>query len=266
MKQILFYSALACLLSLYACSSFKKSNTAKTPGPVTNTVITDTKWRLIELKGSPVPNKVNDKEPFILLQAGDNRYSATAGCNGLGGTFTLSGTNGIKFSQGMSTMMACDNMEIENGLNQALVAADNYTVKGNILSLNKGRMAPLARFRLAEPGKDHHVLNGTWEVNYVSAMGVDFDGLYPDRKPTITFDLPGLKASGNSSCNNYNIAFTIEGNNIRFADPASTKMACPGNGESAFFKTLKTVNRYDVHGTTLNLIMGDIAVMRLEKK
>ncbi|MNV96172.1 META domain protein [compost metagenome] len=53
----------------------------------------------------------------------------------------------IKFSQGMSTMMACENMEIEHGLNKALITADNYTISGDNLSLNKARMAPLARFK-----------------------------------------------------------------------------------------------------------------------
>ncbi|MBL7712627.1 MAG: META domain-containing protein [Chitinophagaceae bacterium] len=266
MKRTFYYSALSCLFTLCACSSVKKPNTAQAQEGGTETILTGKKWKLVELKGNPVPDKINGKEAFILLQDDDHRYSAMAGCNGLGGTFTLSGQNGIKFSQGMSTMMACENMAIETGLNQALVAADNYTIKGNVLSLSKGRMAPLARFRAMEAAPGAHVLNGTWEANYVSGARIAFDGLYPRQKPTITFDLPSGKASGNSSCNNYTIAFTLDGNNIRFADPMSTEMACEGNGEATFFKTLKTVNRYDVHGTTLNLIMGDIAVMRLEKK
>jgi heat shock protein HslJ len=43
--------------------------------------------------------------------------------------------------------MACEHMEIENGLNKALVTADNYSLNGDNLSLNKARMAPLARFK-----------------------------------------------------------------------------------------------------------------------
>lgn len=89
----------------------------------------------------------------------------------------------------MSTMMACDNMEIETGLNRALVTADK----------------------------------------------IAFDGLYLNKKPTIIFDLSATKANGNSGCNNYNTTFTIHGNNIRFADPMSTKMACEGIGEDTFF-------------------------------
>ena len=45
-----------------------------------------------------------------------------------------------------------------------------------------------------------------------------------------------------------------------------TKMACPGEGEAIFFSTLKKVNKYTITGdTTLNFLMGDIAIMRFTK-
>jgi heat shock protein HslJ len=156
----------------------------------------------------------------------------------------------------MTTMMACENMDVESGLNKALVAADNYTIKGDILSLNKARMAPLARFQAVKVGTETHVLNGSWELNYVSGARIAFEGLYPGKKPTITFKLPDTNASGNSSCNNYKVTFSIDGNNIKFGDPVGTKMACEGSGEATFFSTLKTVSKYSVNGTTLTLIMG----------
>jgi len=131
------------VLSLSACSVFKKTS----EGGKQNNVITDRKWKLIELAGKPVADKVNGKEPFILLAKKDNHYSASGGCNGMGGTFTLEDNGRIKFSQGMSTMMACENMEIENGLRETLAKVDNYSLNGENLSLNKARMAPLARFK-----------------------------------------------------------------------------------------------------------------------
>ena len=45
-------------------------------------------------------------------------------------------------------MMACDNMADEATLAKVLEMVDNYTISGNTLSLNKARMAPLARFKL----------------------------------------------------------------------------------------------------------------------
>lgn len=148
MKRTQYFTLILCMLSLGACSIFKKTSTEKnTEGTMKTNVITDRKWKLVELEGKPVADKINGKEPFILLQKSDSRYSASGGCNGLGGSFTLQDNGRIKFSQGMSTMMACENMEIENGLNKALIATDNYSVNGDDLSLNKARMAPLARFK-----------------------------------------------------------------------------------------------------------------------
>lgn len=251
-----------------SCNIFKKpSSSQNSQTTMEDKLITDRKWKLIELGGKPVADKINGKEPFIELQTSDSRYTGTGGCNGLGGSFKLEDNGRIKFDQGMSTMMACENMEIERGLNKALINADNYTLNGDTLSLNKARMAPLARFIEVTNSVNSHALNGTWEVNYISGARIALNGLYPNKKPTIIFDLPSTKANGNSSCNNYDLNFTIDdGQKIKFGMPTSTEMACEGNGEATFFKTLETITHYSVSDNTLNLIMGDIAVMRLKKK
>ena len=149
MKKVflLIYAAGALLAT--ACHSSRK-NSAEDNNASTE-VITDKKWKLTELRGQPVADKINGKEPFIQLQKSDSRYFGTAGCNGIGGTFTLPGNNRIHFSRGMSTMMACENMDIERGLMDVLQTADNYTISGKTLSLNKARMAPLARFEDVTP-------------------------------------------------------------------------------------------------------------------
>jgi hypothetical protein len=41
-------------------------------------------------------------------------------------------------------------METEKLFMELLEMADNYTMADNVLSLNKARMAPLARFKLEE--------------------------------------------------------------------------------------------------------------------
>ena len=111
-------------------------------------------------------------------------------------------------------------------------------------------------------------LNGTWELNYITGPRIAFDGLYPNKKPTITFDAATNKVNGNSSCNNFNGTLNATGNKISFKDPmAMTRMMCEGNGENTFMETLKKVDTWTVtDGNTLNLIMGDIAMMRFTKK
>jgi heat shock protein HslJ len=265
MKRSLLIALVGTAILFSACHSAKTAGAGSDNTTPDTGSITGRKWRLTELYGKPVAATINGKMPFILLQDTGSRYSASAGCNGLGGSFTLSGNSRIKFSQGMSTMMACENMEVETEFKKALEQTDNYTVSGNTMSFNKARMAPLARFE-AEESTATQELNGTWELDYISGPRIAFEGLYPNKKPFMTFDLPETRATGNSSCNSFNVTFTIDGSNIKFNDPASTRMACPGSGEAVFFNTLKTITKYSVTGNTLNLIMGDIAVMRFRKK
>ena len=266
MKQP-YYLILGLAFLCSACGNTKKATQSnETSSVMTTTSITGKKWKLLELNGQPVADRINDKEPFIEFNDTDKRYTASGGCNGLGGTYTLTDKGRIAFTQGMSTMMACENMTIENQLKDVFGKADNFTVNNNILSLNKARMAPLARFQAINNSNAASQLNGTWEVDYISGPRIAFDGLYPNKKPTITFNFPDTVATGNSSCNNFRSTIKIEGNNIKFGMPASTRMACPGAGESTFFKTLESINTFSISGNTLNLIMGDIAVMRLQRK
>jgi hypothetical protein len=47
-----------------------------------------------------------------------------------------------------------------------------------------------------------------------------------------------------------------------------TKMFCPGEGENFYMNTLQKIDSYSVSedGKTLNFIMGEIVMMRFEKK
>lgn len=114
-------------------------------------------------------------------------------------------------------------------------------------------------------------LEGTWELNYITGPRIAFDGLYPNKKPTITFDLKENRISGNSSCNNYTGKLSITGNKIDLTQPmAMTKMMCVDGqqGEQTFMSTLPKITSYDVtdNGKTLHFISGDIAMMRFTKK
>jgi heat shock protein HslJ len=113
-------------------------------------------------------------------------------------------------------------------------------------------------------------LDGTWELNYITGPRIAFDGLYPNTKPTIVFDLKENRVSGNNSCNSYSGNLLIDGNKINFKDAKmiSTMMACQGEGENVYMRTIEKIDSYSISedGKTLNFIMGDIAMMRFEKK
>lgn len=115
---------------------------------------------------------------------------------------------------------------------------------------------------------DVAALDGTWELNYISGPRIAFEGLYPRKRPTLIVDTAQSGVSGNGSCNSYRGPVEIEGNKIRFDKIAATLMACEGNGESVYFKTLETVTAYSISNDQkeLTLLMEDIPVMRFERK
>ncbi|ASK32020.1 heat-shock protein [Chryseobacterium sp. T16E-39] len=123
--------------------------TSKTTVQKNDTDIVGKTWKLTEINGQPIKLKNPKNNPYFSLNTNDMRYSGNAGCNGIGGTFEIKpDIMRIKFNQGMSTMMACDDLETEQLFTKALLAADNYSLNGNTLTLNKAKMAPLAKFIL----------------------------------------------------------------------------------------------------------------------
>ncbi|AZA79412.1 META domain-containing protein [Chryseobacterium sp. G0186] len=143
MKSFYYY-----LSALFVAAFLVVSCQTQTAQKSTND-ITGKKWKLTELNGQPIQLKNSKNNPYFKLNMDGMRYEGHAGCNGLGGTFEIKpDIMRIKFNQGMSTMMACEDLDIENQFTKAILAADNYSVNGNTLTLNKARMAPLAKFVL----------------------------------------------------------------------------------------------------------------------
>lgn len=108
-------------------------------------------WKLIELNGQPLTwTNEHHREPFIILHAADNRVNGNGGCNGFFGSYEKGEMTQISFSKMGATQMACLDMTIEQQLFTALETTDNYTISedGKYLSLNRARMAPLARFEV----------------------------------------------------------------------------------------------------------------------
>lgn len=119
-----------------------------------------------------------------------------------------------------------------------------------------------------EASSDLSKLGGTWELNYISGPRIAFNGLYPGKKPQMVFSLSEKRVSGNSSCNSFSGKLLADDTSINFNEPMiATKMACPGEGEATFVEVLKKVSRYDITSdSTLNFMMGDIAIMRFSRK
>ena len=109
-------------------------------------------------------------------------------------------------------------------------------------------------------------LSGNWELEYLSGPRIAFEGLFPDKKPQITFNHTTRKVEGNSGCNGYAAEYTLDGNHISFGKPDPTTMMYCGPGEKHFLNTMQKVTKYiiDADGK-LNLMIGDVPMMRFKK-
>jgi len=113
-------------------------------------------------------------------------------------------------------------------------------------------------------------LEGNWDLFFISEPAIAFDRLYPNQKPTLSFDLSNNRVNGYSGCNRFNGALKIDGNKLSFTEPmAMTRMAClDGNGETIFMETLNKITDYSLTnaGRTLNLNIGNVAMMKFTKQ
>jgi len=133
--------------SLLSCNSTKKSTKTAMSSTNTNSDLIETYWKLTELMGEPIVMATGTKtEMHLLLKKEGYLVNGNGGCNSFTGSYTLLQGNRLSFSQLAGTKMACINMEKEVAFMEVLQKADNYAIQGKTLSLNKGRMAPLAKF------------------------------------------------------------------------------------------------------------------------
>lgn len=112
--------------------------------------LVDTKWKLTELNGKAVEYKEGEKEVFLQLLSDEKIAYGFSGCNTFRGGYEIKDGLRIKFGPLASTLMACPNMKIEQEFLKTLETVDNYNFDGKNLVLNRGRVAPLARFVVLE--------------------------------------------------------------------------------------------------------------------
>jgi heat shock protein HslJ len=277
MKQILIVLSIPMiLLQAFSCKSSKPASgasstetntTVNTPPTLTggSELLYMYRWYLSELNGKAVRSETG-RTPHLLFSAGQvNSVSGFTGCNRLSGTYTINGNFQIKFSPLAVTKMACLNDDkTESIFLPAISQTNRWQIENNVLTFFNGTTA-VAKFTAVEATNSK--LEGNWELNYISGIRIAFDGLYPEKKPFIRFELGQSMISGNTSCNGFSSKYTVNGNAIKFAPPLSTMMACPGDAEKTFTGMLQKVNKYALSDdNTLNFLVDDVAVMRFVRK
>jgi len=116
------------------------------------------------------------------------------------------------------------------------------------------------------PKSSEEMLFGpTWELEYISGPRIAFHGLFPNKKPQIAFNKESGEVFGTDSCNGYTADYKLEGNSISFGDPGPTTMMFCGGSERQFLEMMKKIDGYAVEDGKLNLLIGEIPMMRFKK-
>jgi heat shock protein HslJ len=206
------------------------------------------RWQLVSIDGEEVA-----AGKTVTITFGEENSAGGLGvCNTYGSTYTLSGDNGITFTDVISTMMACLEegvMEQEAAYFAALQAATAYEITDEQLVISYGDDQKL----VYEPAP---TLPGTnWRLTQIGT-----DSVIENSEVTLNFDAEG-NATGKGGCNEYGTTYTADGSDLSFGDVISTEMACLDEAvmqqEAAFFAALAAAKSYAFEDSTLTITYGD---------
>lgn len=108
------------------------------------------------------------------------------------------------------------------------------------------------------------LLNDIWVLESINGKEIA-EGDFSRERPLLEFHKAGGKVMGNTGCNQLNGSYSTEGDKISFGPLMTTKMACPGNGETSFMTALSEVNGYKIENLKLYLTAGSTEKLRFKK-
>ncbi|HUH75325.1 MAG TPA: copper resistance protein NlpE N-terminal domain-containing protein [Chitinophagales bacterium] len=112
-----------------------------------NLNVEDKKWQLVELNGKEI--KSAPQTHYIIFHSKEGRLEAKADCNVILNNYKIKNELQVAIEPGITTLMACPD-DLENDFIEVMKTVDNISTDGKTLSLNKARMAPLAKFILVD--------------------------------------------------------------------------------------------------------------------
>ena len=248
-KNWLVFCIFLGMMILTACAS----SGAQQGGELTGKV-----WAVTELTGKPLVADTGISAEFTA----DGKVSGSAGCNRYSGTYTISGSN-ITFSSPMaSTMMMCDQaiMDQESAYLKVLGEAKTYAVNGDQLTLTGGDGTQLAVYK----AQSQDLAGTSWEVTAYNNGNQAVVGVLEGTTLTASFGNDG-NLSGNSGCNQYSGAYTVNDGEITIGPLASTMMMCSDpagvmDQEAQFLAALQNAASYRIEGNVLELRTKDDAL------
>ncbi len=106
-----------------------------------------TPWVLIELDGAAVNQGDTTKPVTLMLQASPDRFVGSAGCNSMGGPYTLDGAS-LRMGPAVATRLACARgMDVEKRYLAAIDRVRGWRIAGRSLEWLDDAGAAIARFQ-----------------------------------------------------------------------------------------------------------------------
>lgn len=240
MKLLKIAPLLIATIILQSCSSTSSSMKEKTSGS----------WTLATLNENPINRMV--AVPTLEIDVEAMRIFGNAGCNTYNGPLEALNSNEFKVSDKIvSTMMACNNENIESEYLQTLATATKYDMKNGMLKLyNKSGKNVLSFIKNTNVANQR--LHDIW-------MTATIDGNPINRMvktPRLEINLTEMKIFGNDGCNEYNGTIEqVSPTALTFGKIASTRMMCENmDVTNRFNAALSKVSSYKLDGLKLHLM------------
>lgn len=232
------------------------------------------KWILKILSDTVVKSEDYSKGlPELEFDAEAGRFSGNAGCNRVLGSFKSS-YGSIKFTNPVTTLMMCPDMDREMNFIKALESTTEYVIDNNELKFSNPDKT-LMIFYDAESGMNKaedmtedanriYRLNDIWVLETLDGVTADKNN-FSKAIPQIEINLSEKKLSGTGGCNRIFGTIEVSGDKIKFGPVASTRMYCEGVNESGFVNGLQNADSWKIENNRLYLMKDDKEIMVLRK-
>jgi heat shock protein HslJ len=117
-----FLAPVLLLFFAFSCKSLKKVSSPEEIGG---------KWMLVSIPGTEGSSLQEHRQPFLLLNSKEKKYSGNNSCNSISGELTFQ-TDSIRFLPGISTKMFCQH-SLEEEFMSRLHRINSYKLENNQL-------------------------------------------------------------------------------------------------------------------------------------
>lgn len=188
------------------------------------------------------------------------KVNAHAGCNGIGGDYTIEGTT-LKVTEGGMTAMACDPpaaMEQDTWFAGILSGGPTFVVDGDTLTLTAGTtVIELTDREVADP--DRALVGPTWTVDTV--IQGDTASSSAGSAPTVVFAADGTFRY-DDSCGGGKVRWTQDGDRLTFSqpdpDPANQMCSTMTHAEAALRQLIEAGSAsIEIEAARLTLMAGE---------